>query len=103
MVTIPRKGDFVRLSRLKVRPAALAGVQLKFEGHYVGVEGVVAHVRGDHPTAPTTAGVWLRDDEHFKSDPSLDPSLRVICEKCGKAEIGPMDLQFLTVCMPVGS
>ena len=103
MSVIPRKGDLVRLSKLKVRPAALAGVQLKFEGYYVGIEGVVAHVRGDHPTAPTTAGVWLRDDERFKSDPHVDPALRVTCEKCGKVEIGPLDLQFLTACMPVES
>lgn len=47
------------------RPAHLAGVQAKLSATLRVVEGVVTHIRGDHPTSPTsptTVGVWVMTD-----------------------------------------
>ena len=61
-----KKGDRVRARWMAVKtdpPAALAGMQLKFEGRYKEVCGVVTHIRGDHPTEPVEVAVWIQPDE----------------------------------------
>jgi len=64
------------------------------------VKGVVAHIRGDHPTNPTVVGVWLKDDERLQTNGTIGSDLRVTCEKCGKPEVGPLDVKYLTGCTP---
>lgn len=40
-------------------PASLAGMQLKFGATKFDVVGIVRHVRGDHPTAPTQIRFYI--------------------------------------------
>jgi hypothetical protein len=57
------KGMRVRAEWIDTKLVALAGVQMKAEGTRRFVEGVVTHVRGDHPTNPTKIGIWVQPDE----------------------------------------
>lgn len=59
------KGMRVRAEWLEAQPVgavSLAGVQTKVGASLKAVEGVVTHIRGNHPTAPTSIGVWLKTD-----------------------------------------
>ena len=59
-----KKGCRIRAGWLQVDPAAsLAGMQPKFAMTSKTVEGVVTHVRGDHPTHPTMIRIWVQPDE----------------------------------------
>jgi hypothetical protein len=60
------KGDRVRariLQSKKFGTYSLAGVQNKIAVEERYVEGVVTHIRGDHPTNPTSIGVWIIVDD----------------------------------------
>lgn len=57
------KGMRVRARWLDSRLVALSGMQMKAEATPTEVEGVVTHVRGDHPTNPTEVRVWVQPDE----------------------------------------
>lgn len=60
------KGMRVRAEWLEAKPegtVSLAGVQTKVGAVQRIVEGVVTHIRGDKPTAPTTVGVWIQPDD----------------------------------------
>lgn len=61
------KGARIRAQWLVPRIVALAGVQLKFEATQREVVGVVRHVRGDHPTAPTVVKLYI-DAEGERGD-----------------------------------
>lgn len=61
-----RKGMRVRAEWLDAAPLgsfSLAGVQPKVSATAHTVEGVVTHIRGDHPTDPTSVGVWIQPDD----------------------------------------
>lgn len=58
-----KKGDRVRAEWLTANGASLAGMQPKFGATATVVEGVVTHIRGDHPTEPTTIRIWVQPDE----------------------------------------
>jgi hypothetical protein len=58
-----QKGDRVTAEWLETEPVALAGVQMKLGGTTKTVTGVVTHIRGDHPTEPTSIGIAILDDE----------------------------------------
>ena len=94
--TLPNKGDLVTLSWFQAtKPAALAGMQIKFAGIPVTIVGHVAHVRGDDPQNPSYVGIWIKVDDALKMDPSQDWQ---VCQrhKCkGALEIGPFDLKHL--------
>lgn len=60
-----RKGMRVRAEWYEGQPVdriSLPGVQMKIGAVMRQVEGVITHLRGDHPTNPTTTGVWLTTD-----------------------------------------
>ncbi len=60
-----RKGMRVRAEWLEGQPVdrvALPSVQTKIGAAMRQMEGVIAHLRGDHPTHPTSIGVWLTTD-----------------------------------------
>jgi hypothetical protein len=92
--TLPNKGDLVAFKwfQTKLPLASLAGMQPKVTGDFIEVSGHVAHVRGDHPSEPTQVGIWLRADDALKGAEGID---RVLCPKCGREEIGPMDLAYV--------
>jgi len=85
------KGTRVRVSRLLLNdpPSALAGAQLKFGAKQQEFVGIVRHVRGDHPTQPTTVGFWVEPEENAEALGAVK------CEKCGAMEIGPVDSKHL--------
>ena len=63
---ILRKGDRIRAEWMEARPIgewSLAGVQPKLNAVHRVVEGVITHIRGDHPTNPTSIGVWVKTDD----------------------------------------
>ena len=91
--TLPNKGDLVSFEWLQTKQASLAGMQVKMVADHVSVRGHVAHVRGDHPDTPSRVGVWLRADETLEASHEFD---RVQCPKCGREEIGPIDLAHLS-------
>jgi hypothetical protein len=67
-VTTIQKGDWIRAQWLTVRdihghPFSLAGVQDKRLATVGNVSGIVRHVRGDHPTAPTSVRLYIDPDE----------------------------------------
>ena len=43
-------------------PSSLAGMQLKLGVTEKVVEGVVTHIRADHPLTPTRYEVWVQPD-----------------------------------------
>lgn len=60
------KGMLVRAEWLEALPVgnvSLSGVQMKTGATMKIVVGVVTHIRGNHPTMPTSVGVWIRTDE----------------------------------------
>lgn len=57
------KGMRVRAEWFDTHVAGLPGAQIKFGATKRLVEGVVTHVRGDHPTHPTEVRVWVKRDE----------------------------------------
>ena len=56
------KNSRVTATYLTARPGCLAGAQVKVVAREVVVTGVVRHVRGDHPTHPTSVRVYLDPD-----------------------------------------
>lgn len=56
------KGDRVHARWLQATNACLAGMQTKVGVVQREVIGVVTHIRGDHPTNPTTIRVWVKPD-----------------------------------------
>ena len=52
-----------RLVADPVGSKSLAGVADKVTATSTTVSGVVTHVRGDHPTNPTSVGVWIQPDD----------------------------------------
>jgi hypothetical protein len=72
------KGTRLRARWVEARTVSLAGVQPKVEGTPREVVGTVRHVRGDHPTAPTTIRLYVEPDE---------PAEGEACPKCGVVEI----------------
>jgi hypothetical protein len=54
------KGDKVRAQWFAADlSASLAGAQTKVSATLMHAEGVVTHIRGDHPTDPTSVAVWI--------------------------------------------
>lgn len=73
------KGTRLRFRVFHARPlgyVSLAGVQTKTSGQFVEREGVVTHVRGDHPTHPTSIRLWLRLGDGTEVGP-IDPAIVV--------------------------
>lgn len=60
IITARKPGDY-----------SIAGMQLKFEANIRTVVGVIVGFRGDHPTAPTTIGVRIREDDGRETDVPL--------------------------------
>lgn len=55
----------VRAEWFEAKPdgsVSLAGVQRKVSALLKTVEGRITHIRGNHPTAPTSIGVWIQPD-----------------------------------------
>lgn len=59
------KGSRIHAQWLQVNDplSCLAGVQTKVGATMRDVVGVVKHIRGDHPTDPTTIRLWVQPDE----------------------------------------
>lgn len=59
-----QKGDRVhaRWLHAKTDLSSLAGMNFKFEATDREVVGIVRHIRGDHPTNPTSIRVWIEPD-----------------------------------------
>jgi len=74
MAPYVKKGDRIRATWLKAAdpPSSLAGMQLKFSGEKFEVQGVIRHVRGDHPTNPTVVRFYV-DPEHDFTGPRVRP------------------------------
>jgi hypothetical protein len=66
-----KKGDRIRAHWFQTTNASLAGAQPKFGAVEISVEGRVTHIRGDHPTEPTTIRVWIQPDDGPEID--IDP------------------------------
>lgn len=83
------KGTKVTIRRMVIKPnTCLAGQQLKFGGDFQEFEGVVRHIRGNHPTEPTSVRLWV---EPVSGDFTKDSSGTEFCEKCGCIEIGEIN------------
>lgn len=57
------KGMRVRARWQETDVVALAGETMKFQVSGGDVTGVVMHIRGDHPTQPTSIRLWILPDE----------------------------------------
>ena len=42
---------------------SLSGAQMKVAATSRTITGTVTHVRGDHPTAPTSIRIWIKPDD----------------------------------------
>jgi len=80
-MTYVTKGQRVRVSALFAYPTALAGAGLKFGAKLREFDGVVRHVRGDHPVTPTKIRAWIEPDA------PVDGATVEYCDKCGVNEI----------------
>jgi hypothetical protein len=56
------KGDWVRAEWLETTSGCLSGSQLKVAARSRSVSGTVRHVRGDHPTHPTSVRLFVEPD-----------------------------------------
>lgn len=90
------KGTKVKVSRLKVsdKPKALAGNNLKFGAKQEDFEGVVRHIRGNHPINPTSIRLWV---EPVSGDTSSSAEDIEFCERCGCNEVGLVNPDHVTV------
>lgn len=61
MVNI-QKGDWVSAQWLEPYEAGLSGSGLKFAAQNKSVSGIVRHIRGDHPTHPTSIRLFVEPD-----------------------------------------
>lgn len=57
------KGMRIRAVWFEDDGGVLSGSQVKISAKEVVVEGVVTHIRGDHPTRPTSVRVWVLQDD----------------------------------------
>lgn len=57
------KGDHITASWMRTNLTSLAGVQMKLEGQQVSVSGIVRHVRGNDPIAPTSIRIYIDPDD----------------------------------------
>lgn len=74
MTTWITKGDRIVARWYAAHPASLAGAQTKTAATERVVEGVVRHVRGDHPTDPTSVRLFIETADGER------------CERCGVNE-----------------
>lgn len=77
------KGMRVRAEWFDTHIAGLAGAQLKFGATKRFVEGVVTHVRGDHPTNPTEVRVTVKPDEGDEVEILPEWIVAVVGEEAG--------------------
>jgi len=71
-----QKGDRVRavyFQAKKLGTYSIAGAQPKAVGDMVEVIGTVTHIRGNHPTNPTSIRIWIQPDDGGE-EVRLDPS-----------------------------
>jgi len=90
-VTYITKGTTVRVTRLLLQPIgtySLSGSQMKLAARSQTFEGIVRHVRGNHPTAPTSTALWV---EPTSEEWVSDWEGAAFCEKCGVWEIGSIN------------
>ena len=57
------KGTHIRAQWFDAKLVSLAGMDMKTGATLRNVTGVVRHVRGDHPTAPTTVRIYIESDD----------------------------------------
>jgi hypothetical protein len=79
-----RKGMRIRARWFDATRASLAGMQAKVGARLIEVQGVVRHVRGDHPTAPTTVGVFVETEDGRGE----------VCDACGVRKVA-VDLRHV--------
>lgn len=56
------KGDWVSAEWLEPHEAGLSGSAIKFAAKTKTISGIVRHVRGDHPTRPTSIRLFVEPD-----------------------------------------
>lgn len=103
--TFAAKGSRVRVRILVPKPLgsySVAGAQPKFVAEEVTFTGKIAHVRGNHPTAPTSIRVWVEPDDPQELGPHQATLARANlwgkwCQKCRRDEVGPIDPDHVTV------
>jgi hypothetical protein len=67
------KGSHIEAQWIATRPTCLAGEQMKLEGQQVVVTGTVRHVRGNHPTNPTSVEIYIDPDDPDCGLPRVRP------------------------------
>jgi hypothetical protein len=60
------KGDRIRARWLEANTGCLSGSGLKFAATERTLTGLVRHVRGDHPTHPTSVRVYVDPDSEWE-------------------------------------
>lgn len=60
---IIKKGDWVLAEWFEPNESCLSGSQLKFAVRHKYVNGIVRHIRGNHPTQPTSIRLFIEPDE----------------------------------------
>ena len=70
---------------------SLAGVQPKLAATRRVVEGVVTHIRGDHPTHAVRVGIWVETDEGEEVVIRPENILDVLPEKTVPQEAGELN------------
>jgi len=56
------KGDWIQAEWLEPNEGCLSGNQMKFSAETKQVSGIVRHVRGNHPTHPTSIRLFVEPD-----------------------------------------
>jgi len=56
------KGDWIQAEWLEPQEAGLSGSALKFAAEGKRVSGIVRHIRGDHPSNPTSIRLFVEPD-----------------------------------------
>ena len=82
-MTVVTKGDWVRARWMQPYRASVAGAQPKFCARQHNVSGIVRHVRGDHPTNPTSVRLWV-EPEGGGEEVLVDPDHVIEHNKGGK-------------------
>lgn len=73
MNTLLKKGQRVQASWLQATNGSLAGMQPKVAAVQCNVVGTVKHIRGNHPTHPTSLRIWIQPDDGG-DEVVIDPS-----------------------------
>jgi len=81
------KGTKVLVRKMQAKLVSLSGMQMKTGVNIEEFEGVVTHIYGDHPTAPTKVVFMVKKEDGVEVEVEQKHIVAVIKETKGNADL----------------